>query len=447
MGEQMKEAVNLIESLNIDDEPVVLACSYGPDSMVLLHLLLSLDFKIVVAHINHKFRDESDQEYELLKSYCQNEGIIFEGTEITNFPKGNLEENAREIRYNFFKEVIKKHQAKYLFTAHHGDDLVETILMRLVRGASFKGYAGFNKLTQQDGYKIVRPLIFYSKEKLLEYAKENRLEFALDQTNMDDNYTRNRLRHHVLPELKKENKKVHQKFLKFSEMIHEYEEYISHETTRLLNGSLYQNERVDLNEFLNLDRVWQTRVLNAILLKIYGDKINQINDRHIELIMRLTLNKQNSYVVLPNNLKIAKFYQMLIFDYHANQTNSYNYLLKNKVVTPGGIITKVNESNITKSNYLLRLNSQEISLPLYVRTRKHGDKIAVKNLKGTQKVGDILINSKLPKDERDSYPLLVDNNDQILWIPGIKKSKNDKLKSENYDIILQYIQKGEENEK
>ena len=442
----MPEAINLIRSLDIGDAPVVLACSYGPDSMVLLHLLVSLNLNVIVAHVNHKLRPEADEEYRLLAEYCQAYQIIFVGRQIDEYPKGNVENNARDIRYAFFKDVLQKYQAQYLFTAHHGDDLIETIMMRLVRGTSFKGYRGFNKITEYADYTVVRPLIYYTKDEIIEYAQANQIIYAIDQTNYEDKYTRNRMRHHILPILKNENKNVHQKFLKFSEIINEYEEYFNKETNSLYQ-QLFINNRLDINEFMLLDKLLQKRLLHLILFNIYEVEINKINDRHLAMIMNLIDKDESSYIVLPNNLKIAKFYNMITFDYHVNQQNNYSYVLKNEVSTPFGKIIKVNSTDIEKSNDILRLNSQEINLPIYVRTRKIGDKIAVKNLAGTSKISDILIDEKVPKNERDIYPVVVDNNEQVLWLPGIKKSKNDKLKSENYDIILKYVQEGEKDEK
>ena len=121
---------------------VVLACSYGPDSMCLLDLLRKCELKVVVAHVNHKVRSESDEEYRLLEEYCKKSNIPFEGMSILEEINSNFESKAREIRYNFFEKILTKYKANYLFTAHHGDDLVETILMRISRGASFGGYAG-----------------------------------------------------------------------------------------------------------------------------------------------------------------------------------------------------------------------------------------------------------------------------------------------------------------
>ena len=442
---KMKEAENFIKLLKIYDEYIVLACSYGPDSMVLLDLLRKENLKVVVAHVNHKKRKASDEEAKALEAYCKKENLIFENLDINEYPKGNFEKSARDIRYNFLKKMLKKYKAKYLFTAHHGDDLVETILMRLIRGAAFKGYGGFNKLTTYEDYFIARPLIFYTKDEINQYVKENNLSYAVDQTNFSNDYTRSRLRNEVLPQLKKESKNIHKKFLKFNEMINEYEAYFEREIENLYI-KLYLSDRLDINEFTLLDIVMQKRLLQRILLEIYQDKINLISDEHVKMILNLAhYDRQNTYVILPNNLKVAKFYNMLIFNYHEKVHNNYSYVIKNEVNTPIGKIIKIDNSD-DESNNIIRIDSREIRMPLLVRTRKKGDKIAVKNMEGTKKISDILIDVKLPKDIRDIYPIVTDNDGQILWIPGIKKSKIDKQKEETYDIILKYVKEGKNDE-
>ena len=172
--------------------------------------------------------------------------------------------NARIIRYDFFKDLIKKYNAKYLFTAHHGDDLIETILMRIIRGSSFKGYAGFNAITEYKEYTLVRPLIYMTKDDILSYAKEYKIPYAIDYTNKEDSYFRNRLRNNVIPLLKEENKNIHLKFIEFNNKINEYEDYFNKETLLIYNN-LYIEEQLDLDKFNELNDIFKVRILQKIL--------------------------------------------------------------------------------------------------------------------------------------------------------------------------------------
>ena len=138
----MKETVAYLNSLLNDNDKVVVGLSGGPDSMCLLNILLSINKKIeiICAHINHNIRKESIKEVEFVRDYCQKKNVIFETITFDKKSKDKdySEQELREKRYEYFEQIIKKYKAKYLFTAHHGDDLIETIIMRISRGSNLK---------------------------------------------------------------------------------------------------------------------------------------------------------------------------------------------------------------------------------------------------------------------------------------------------------------------
>ena len=180
----MKETVAYLNSLLNDNDKVVVGLSGGPDSMCLLNILLSINKKIeiICAHINHNIRKESIKEVEFVRDYCQKKNVIFETITFDKKSKDKdySEQELREKRYEYFEQIIKKYKAKYLFTAHHGDDLIETILMRISRGSNLKGYCGFQVETPKEGYKIIKPLIFASKDDINEYNKDNNIPSVKD---------------------------------------------------------------------------------------------------------------------------------------------------------------------------------------------------------------------------------------------------------------------------
>ena len=442
----MKESIELIKSLDINTKDyVIVACSGGPDSMFLLRLLKDLNYQVVCAHVNHKMRSESDYEYDFVKDYCEKNDIIFEGNILEGYEYGNFENYAREFRYQFFEELIKKYKAKYLFTAHHGDDLMETILMRLVRGSSLKGYASFSKLTKKKDYFIVRPLIFLTKDEILAYNKEKDIPFVIDESNNSDDYTRNRFRHHVLPFLKEEDSRVHERFLLFSDEIKECVNYLDQITEDILS-KIYINNILDLDEFNKLDKYLQKRIITYIIHLWYPDNLYLINLNHLSEIMKIiSSTKPNLKVVLPEGITVIKEYNKLIFKELDETTDSYEYEFKDELEVPTGTLKTVSDED-SKSNYIIRLNSKDIKLPLTVRSRKDGDKIKIKNLNGTKKVNDIFIDNKITLDKRNKWPLLVDANNTILWVPGLKKSEFDVAFNGNYDIIIKYFEREDNNE-
>lgn len=423
-----------------NNSSVIIATSGGPDSMVLLTLLLAVkkekNLKLVCAHVNHKLRKESDDEAKMIKKYCEKENIIFEYMIIDKY-KGNTENYAREKRYEFFDKLIKKYASPYLLTAHHGDDLTETIMMRLIRGSSLKGYAGFSEVTEKNGYKIYRPLITKTKAELLNYAKENNIPYAIDQTNESDNYTRNRIRKYILPTLKKENKNVHLKFLEFSKTIYETEEYFEKVLAKKIE-KIYQNNKINVEAFLTEEPLIQKKLIHNILNNIYKDKINLINDNHVNNILSTVKNKKpNIQINLPDNKILKKAYNYVWIEENKSY-EEYDYILKDKVTLPNNHTIEIIDETTDHSNFVTKLNSKEIKLPIHIRSKKDGDKLVLKGLNKQKKLKDIFIDEKVPIDKRNSWPVITDDNDEIIWLPGLKKTKFDREKQRNYDIIIRY---------
>ena len=438
----MKKSITYLNGLLKDNDTIVIALSGGPDSMCLLDIILKLqlNLKIICIHINHGIRKESTKEYQFIKEYLKDKPVILEykkidkKSQISNYN----EEELREKRYTIFKEIINKYQAKYLFTAHHGDDLIETILMRINRGSTLKGYSGFQLETKQNNYTIVRPLIYVTKNDIEDYNKKNNIPYVIDQTNFSLEYTRNRYRHIVLPFLKKENPNAHLKYLSYSIELLKYYEYVDNVVNKELNR-IYSNNVLNIELYLGLDSLIQEKVLEAIIKKIYNDDINLINNKHIESIIKMINNKKpNISINLPSNIIVTKSYNNLIFETNKIKENGYLIKVSNITKLPNNKTIYIIDDTEKKDNNYIKLNTKEIKLPLYVRTRKEGDKMTIKNMSSPKKIKDIFIDCKLSMDKRDSQPLLVDANNTILWIPGLKKSKFDKEKSENYDIILWY---------
>lgn len=424
------------------NDTVVIGVSGGPDSMALLHIMKefkkTLGLRIVCAHVNHNVRIESEQERIDLENYCKINNIIFEYIKIDKWSMDNFHNEARTIRYNFFEELIENYGAKFLMTAHHGDDLIETILMRIVRGSTLKGYSGFSRIVNKNNYKIVRPLLTLTKDEILDFVTKNNIKFAIDSSNNEDHYTRNRYRHVVLPFLKNEEANVHKKFLKFSETLLESSNFIDIETDKVIN-KVFQNGQLNLNKFLELNHVIQTKIIYNILEKIYGDDLLIIGDVHVELIFNLIKSKKsNSCVYLPNGVVVIKSYDEISFDYIDNEYEDYCYKIDNLVNLPNGKIIEVVSSSNDTTNNTIRLNSKDIKLPLCVRNRHNGDKIVVKGLNGSKKISDIFIDEKIKKSLRDIWPIVLDNEDNVVWLPGLKKSSLDKEITEEYDIILRY---------
>ena len=438
----MEETIIYLKSILNDNDIVVIGLSGGADSMCLLDILNKIDIniKIICAHINHNIRKESDNELAMLEKYCHDKNIIIETTKFSKKSETQdySEAELREKRYAFFKTIINKYDAKYLFTAHHGDDLVETILMRLSRGSDIKGYSGFQIMSKKDNYTLVKPLIYTTKEEIIEYNKINKIPYFEDKTNSSYKYTRNRYRHKILPILKEENNNIHLKYLKFSrELIKNYE-YVYRQVDKELSKR-YKNNILDITNYELIDKFILENMIKKILDINYPDNLFLVSDKHTNFILDIIKNpKPNITINLPDNLYIRKRYNKLTITRENNKKNNYHIILNQSIILPDNHVIEYISDNDDNSNYTTRINSKEISLPLFVRNRESGDKMIIKNMKNNKKIKDIFIDSKLPQEKRDTQPIVVDSNGTIIWLPGLKKSKFDKSKNENYDIILWY---------
>lgn len=412
--------------------------------MALLHYLINnYKDKIIVAHINHNVRKQSNTEELFLSNYCKDNNITFECMKITEYKENNFENEARKKRYKFYKEILTKYNSSYLFLAHHADDLMETIIMKIIRGSNINGYAGIKKISYQDNYYIVRPFLDYTKQDILEYIKKYNITYYDDYTNNDITYTRNRIRHNIIPLLKKEDINIHKKFIKYSNTLNEYNDYINYEIDNIIKD-IYINNTLYLDKFNIMHPFIKKNILYHILNNIYNNKENIVKDIHIKNILNLINNpKPNITINMPNNIYVTKEYNILIF---SNKYNIENYNIKfDKKASINNFIIEQIEDTQLNGNDICRLNSNEISLPLYIRNKKDGDYIELLGLNKKKKIKEIFIECKIPIRKRNNYPVLIDSKNNILWLPNLKKSKFNKKINEKYDIILKYITNKEEN--
>ena len=431
----MKKEIDFLKKNIENNSTVIVACSGGPDSMCLLNLVNSLketmNLNVIIAHVDHNVRKESKEEAKMVESYALNNNLTFELMEIISYNNDTFSENeARKKRYDFFKELQKKYNASILLTAHHGDDLIETILMRLTRGSNLNGYIGIREITTNQNFKILRPLLTTTKKDIIKYLDENNINYAIDKTNDEMIHTRNRYRKIVLPFLKKENPLVHEKYLKFSRELIEYDKFV---TSYIKSKNFIQDDKILIIKLKDESDFIKRKCLEIIIKELQKKDYFDISDEQINLLMRL-YNLSNKSVDLNNNYQGINSYGKIFI--RKKEISFKKEIILDKDTEYGNFRFYYNINEMNKSNSCIALDTTTIKLPLKIRTIQEKDRMNVKNLNGSKKVSDIFINSKVPKYEREGYPILVDSNDEILWIPNIKKSKFAKDKSEKYDIII-----------
>jgi len=420
----------LNKALIAKNDVIVVAVSGGIDSMVLLnqlnHLKSSMKLKIIVAHVNHGKRLASNEEYEFVKQTALRYQNDFEGTTFEKLPKSNFHNIARSKRYEFFLSVCDKYQANKLALAHHLDDQAETVMMRLVRGTSFKGYAGMHESVEMDHIHIIRPLLNVSKEEIEKYQQTNQIEYRHDASNDLDDYTRNRFRHHVLPTLEKENKEYRSKFMQFTNYMQEANAFVEQMSDAFMASNIQKTNEIIAFSVAKFNT--QNRIVKRDILKKSFDLLtqntNELSYKQMnQLLTILESDKPNANMTISNTYIAVKSYDTFQF---SRQTPKENQL-ETLQITSEGIwqfkddiftISRVKPNIISGICLELWYNNLDFIFPITVRNRTDGDKIMTAS--GTKKLKDLFIDLKLPMNERNSLPILLDASGNILWIPGIK---------------------------
>lgn len=423
---------------------VVIGVSGGPDSMALLHYFLQRQakwkLKIVVAHVNHMLRGEqSKQDYMYVEQFCRNRNILFEGAHIdVNAYKRKhqvtTQAAARACRYQFFANVMAKYQADFLALGHHGDDQIETMLMRQTLGAWGFSRAGIPVKRPFATGMIIRPFLCVEKNAIEQYIEQAGIVPRLDPSNESDEYVRNRFRHIVLPFLKRENPKVHEKFQQQSEWITEDETFLFslaeqkfHELVRRKNDREF---RVDVHAFQSVAIPLQRRIIQLILNYLYHFEHTDVTYVHIEQILRLFhVDHASRMLQLPANVQVIRSYDQVTFTNRIIDQKASRFFhqvdLPFQLALPHGVMTGeiVTQLPEVSSPNVFVGDVDEIKLPLTVRSREAGDRMYPLGMQGSKKVKAILIDEKIERYKRDLIPIVEDANGNILWIAGVKRAK------------------------
>lgn len=421
----LKESIKLIKE-KLNNKKVLLACSTGVDSMVLLDLLLkhTNNCQIIISHINHQKRTQSILEEEYIIKYCEEKNIKCYVKKLEHYEEGNFQEWARIQRYEFFEEIIKKEGIDYLLTAHHADDNLETIIMRLLKSSSLKGYAGIEKEIKKENYSILRPLLEHSKNEIITYAKENNIFYYQDESNFSDDYTRNRIRKSITPILLEENPNLYQAINYYSQTILDANQLLEKEKVSFIkNHVLVKNNNeleiieFSISEYLKLSDYLRVQVLFRILRK-YSLSRTCIDD-----IIKQILSSKNKIVTKINNhLSMIKEYGYIQFVNSTLEEDAFSLEIYEEGIYNIGDNIKIevnkNSCNFITPNGNLWYNIK--GLPITIRKRKNGDKIITKM--GTISISDYLTNKKVPYLKRRNILLLCEK-DNVIAILGyvIKK--------------------------
>ena len=438
---------------------VIVAVSGGVDSMVLLDLMDKLPENIcpqlIAAHVNHQLRTASDKEEAMVRRFCEQRGVpLFVKTwHKKEHPGSGTEEAARRFRYHFFSELMGLKNAAAVLTAHHQGDQAETILMRLMRGSSLPSLTGIQEERHFNGGKLIRPLLPFSKERLYQYASAVSLPYMEDASNQDLRYTRNRVRHQLLPQMQEVNPQVEEHLSFFAEEMTDLlsiaNEQIKPATEKLIRR---KKESVEwqTNEFFSLSPSLRRFVLEEILEQQMGKDEADFRRAHLPDVIRwMRESGPNTRLELPNGWRLQKRYDICILtnqsSHSASQLSSPIQLVPGEwVALPEGgrigLFSKNDPSSFFEGTSITRIgfSSDNIELPLLIRHRLPGDRMLIEGT-GTKKLKDLFIDLKIPVEERDRAIVIVDAKGAVLWVPGVRESAlSNKPETDTIQYILIY---------
>ncbi|WP_404450825.1 tRNA lysidine(34) synthetase TilS [Virgibacillus necropolis] len=461
----MKDSVLTFMKQNGLIEPnstLLIGVSGGPDSMALLYFFHSIrvewNLTLVALTVDHQLRgEESIEDLRFVERICKEWNIEFCGTslDVPSYKESKhvgTQVAAREIRYQFYFDKMQEYNADYLALGHHGDDQVETMLMGFVRSSNSRAISGMPVKRRFNSGMIIRPFLGVTKNDIKNYCQEYDIQSRLDPSNLETDYTRNYFRQYVVPLLKGQNSNIHTTVQQLSKSMQSDEGYLTGEAEKLVEQvvTLSENENCatfDIDLFQGYHTALQRRAYHLVLNYLYDELPKNLSYMHEEQFFAL-LNSQtaNSRLDFPFDLKVVKSYRKLVICFENKLPQSFPF---HKVINIPGQVSLPNGSaihadfitdshNPSKDYYLCVRN--QVALPLHIRTRKPGDRMTWKGLKGSKKIKDIFIDEKIPAGLRDTWPIVTDDNGEILWLVGLKKGEPSN-QSKDTSFIQLYLEK------
>lgn len=419
---------------------LLLAVSGGVDSMVLLELLMKMPPekrpKIVVGHFNHQLREVSEQEEKGLREYCLMKNIPFFSERWFDIEKNgltNMEENARNARYAFLFKIMKTQGCDSLITAHHGDDQVETIFMKMLRGSLLSNFVGIQAVSKREGYQIIRPLLPFSKSDIELYAKQQHIMYWQDETNHSEKHLRNRIRKNILPKVKSENPNYIQTFSYFTNQIRAHNELVEEYIRPKLEKMLGDEGQLLLEPFLKESDATKSYLLQLFFQSELIAKGGKLSNQQLVQVMIGLSGEGNKEYYLGNNWYAQKTYGKLIV-YHGLENRQIISGIMEEEVSLNEFVLINRESAICLTERHTPPPKQKgwkehdcllvsgVELPLKVRGFAQGDRFILNEKGETKKIARYFIDQKIPKENRKMIPLLVNVRGQVLWILGFRKS-------------------------
>ena len=424
------------------EQTILVAVSGGVDSMVLLQLLLQSGYKIAVAHCNYMLRgEESEGDAQFVHSFCQENKIVihvakFETERLSEQNKQSIQVTARELRYNFFQELCSRLHYDFIATAHHANDVAETILINLSRGG---GMASWHGIEVKRG-NIVRPLLFAQKHEIETYAKENNIQWRMDSSNLKEDYTRNLIRQQIIPVLKKINPSVVETLFHHAEIVSEAEKIILEQIERFRTVSVVTNEKKTI---ISISDLLKTTAPHTVLYYIlqpfgfnstnvfdifkslshaesktfYSDRFQLIKERNQLILTPFEEKKTDNFCVeIPTTGTYTIANAQIKIELFENTEDLYNGILKNNNKTTG------------------YFDAEKALFPIVIRSWQHGDYFYPLGMHGKKLVSDFFTDEKISQSEKQKQLLFFSNN-ELMWLEGRRISEKFKVEKNSSGVL------------
>jgi len=463
MNDYIRKIKKTIEEnqLMTSGDQIVIGLSGGVDSVALLGLLVELKdvcgLNIYPLYVHHNIRKEADKDVMFCKNLCVKLGltckvIYVDVPKEVEQTKKSEEEVARKLRYKALRDYKMELGANRIAIAHHKEDQAETIIHRFLRGAGGLGLRGMTYKRED----IIRPLLDFTKEELVSFVKSKGLGHVVDESNLDTKYTRNRIRHQLIPFLKAEfNPNLTNNLIRLSQILTEDESYMDNEAKKVFDYVSCDRNEINIDLLSEYPKAILRRVIRLSILKFKGD-LKNIEYSHIERIISLLDQQSGKRVTLCEDIVVLKEFNRLKYLRENSIGNSkLGFAINLDTVPIKGYIQEVNMAfslrqieqvkykelinykdsfKISQNVYTKWFDYDKIKANLVLRSRKSGDFIRIHKDGGTKSIKKVFVDKKVPGSLRNRIPLLADGK-EIIWAIGLRDNPTYAVTQESKIII------------
>jgi len=433
---------------------ILCAISGGPDSMALIlacqHLAQKYDLKLAIGHVHHGLREKNaDRDAEFVKNFAEQADIPFhfKRVDVPIYQKKHklcTEEAARELRYNALIRICQVNHYQLIAMGHHADDVAEQILMNIIRGTGPSGLTGIQpsrniSLNENKSIKIIRPLIHAYRTDILSFLNDSRQLYMHDETNDDIRFLRNRVRHHLIPELKSYNPNITSALNRLAEIQRVDSHWLDTMTQKKFEQSTQHadHRQVTMNaQFLKNEHPAIVRGVIRKAIQWIKKDLRRITHDHIQTLSQwLLTGDKTRYMNLPEKVRVEISQKNITIEkgkqfieapkklyYCLEQPGKLNIPERNMILQLDLFTENLVEINRSSENHVF-LDANVVSFPIVVRSIEPGDRFQPLGMGGHQKLKKFFINQKIPRSQR-SQALVMISQGQIVWVIGYRISQS-----------------------